>query len=109
MRKTYLTLCSIFIILITSSSCKKEKTALGTGKATFYTSSNLGHGVIRVTIGTGVVTAPILNYIPECAFAGDNFYLTEGLNNYTAVATDGKTWSGVINVPANGCLPVRLN
>jgi hypothetical protein len=100
---------SCVLSLIIFSSCKKDKAVpKSNGKVVFYTASNLGHGNIRVTLNNAPNDVPIYSSIPDCTQIAGFYILTEGIYNYSAVAVDGKTWSGVIDVPANGCLPVRL-
>jgi hypothetical protein len=109
MRKIVIITLGCALSSIFFCACKKEEAvSKSNGKVVFYTTSNLGHGNIRVTLNNAPNDVPIYTSTPDCTQIAGFYILTEGVYNYSAIAADGKTWSGVINVTPNGCLPVRL-
>jgi len=80
------------------------------GKAMFWTSSDLGCGNIVVTISgvTGNINQYYSSSTPDCGAIGcANFTLPVGNYNFSASCT-GKTWSGSVSVIADGCSRMKL-
>ena len=81
-----------------------------TGKVLFWTSSDLGCGVINVSINgsSGSIAGYYSSGSPECgASYGANFTLTAGTYNFTA-SCSSYNWSGTVSVTANGCSRMQL-
>ena len=80
------------------------------GKALFWTSSDLGCGDITVTLSatTGVISSYYNSGTPDCGATGcANYTLPVGTYNFTAKCST-KNWSGSITITANGCSKMRL-
>lgn len=80
------------------------------GKALFWTSSDLGCGNITVTLSatTGVISSYYNSGTPDCGATGcANYTLPAGTYNFTAKCST-KNWSGSITITANGCSKMRL-
>lgn len=82
------------------------------GKATFWTSQSTGWSSIDVYVG-GSFAGTITGYyssVPSCG-SGSNVTITRnpGTYSYTAKSNKGDTWSGTVNVSANGCSTIRLD
>lgn len=82
------------------------------GKATFWTSQSTGWSSIDVYIG-GSFAGTITGYytsVPSCG-SGNNVTITRnpGTYSYTAKSNKGDTWSGTVNIAANGCSTIRLD
>jgi|GEM_PF-1798246 len=82
------------------------------GKATFWTKSDLGCGNITVNINgttrtiTGYLSGGIGN---GCDVSGcANFTLSPGSYSYSASSSGGMTWNGTVNISANGCNQIQL-
>lgn len=81
-----------------------------TGKALFWTSSDLGCGSITVTLSgsTGTISQYYSSGTPDCGASGcANFSLPAGSYNFTAKCST-KNWSGTITITADGCSRMRL-
>lgn len=77
----------------------------GTGKATFWTRTDLGCGPITVSVAgqSRNITAYHSSGPANCGASGAaNFDLSAGTHNFTA-SCDGTTWQGTVTVTSNGC------
>ena len=81
-----------------------------TGRATFWTNSDLGCGSISVTCSSqsGTITSYYSSGTPSCGASGcANFTLPPGTYSFSASCTN-KTWNGTITVTQGGCSTMRL-
>jgi len=82
------------------------------GKATFWTKSDLGCGNITVNINgtTRTINSYYSNGIGNgCDVSGcANFTLSPGSYSYSASSSGGMTWNGTVNISANGCNQIQL-
>ncbi len=79
------------------------------GQAIFWVMSDLGCGVITVTIGGNSKTiSSYYGSAPDCGASGcANYTLNPGTYNFTASCTN-RNWSGSITVAASGCSRMQL-
>ena len=81
-----------------------------TGQATFWTKSDLGCGIIKVTINGQIqqISSYYTGGVTSCASSGcANFTLPPGTYNYTA-SCQNLTWTNTIVITSNGCNKVQL-
>lgn len=82
----------------------------GEGNIIFWTNSDLGCGIVSVTLqgqGSGSISS-YYGSSPNCGASGcANFTVAPGTYSYTA-SCGNYTWNGSITVPANQCFKMQL-
>ncbi|MFN8316157.1 MAG: hypothetical protein U0T32_06900 [Chitinophagales bacterium] len=102
--KNTISLFSMLLLLLSFSSCSKESESMGSGSMVFYTNSNV-HGSIYLSVSSTSFKLPITSN-PEsyCTSGYTGWVLLDvGSYDYHATATDGKSWSGSIEIKKGVC------
>src|ERR1043165_2485669 len=100
-------------LVLTAVSCKKEEKepevtnpyGEGNGQYTFYTLTDLGHGNIDVYV-SGQAVGKISHYHSSgvsCGGGDVNVTRSAGSYDWNAVAQDGATWNGSIDISEGTC------